>query len=41
MDFVAPEVYDGELIVEIDEEDTASELEFWENDMILLAEGEN
>ncbi|KAG4969263.1 hypothetical protein JHK82_034972 [Glycine max] len=39
MEFVAPKLINGEVEVEIEAEDIASELQFWENAMILYVLG--
>ncbi|KAH1256677.1 putative ribonuclease H protein [Glycine max] len=39
MEFVAPKLINGEVEVEIEAEDNASELQFWENAMILYVLG--
>lgn len=40
MDFVAPEVVEGEVVIAIEEKDVASEVELSENGLILFAVGE-
>ncbi|CAK8543902.1 unnamed protein product [Lathyrus sativus] len=41
MEYVAPKVVNGEIEIELDDDDAASELQFWENSLIVHVLGED